>query len=125
MAIRTLDKSFLHAMMEGHIELRFLVQMTAVAEFRLCFHQEKVIGAGTMRGMTTQAAQVVFAVCRARKVRVILPGGMALQAPLIHLLRGGSLKAENRLGISRIIDMVACRTMAAFTALFGWTAVFI
>ena len=119
MAIRALHESFLHPMVEGHIELRLLVEMTAVAELGLCFHQEKVIRAGMMRGMTTQTAQVVLTVSRARDVRVILPGSVALQAPLIHLLRGTSLKAKNRLGISRVIDVVACWAMAGFASLFG------
>lgn len=79
MAIRTLHQAFFHTMMKRHIELRFFVQMAAV-ELRLLLDQQKLLRARMMGGMATQAAQVVFAMSGARKIRLVLARRMAIQA---------------------------------------------
>ena len=68
--------------------------------------------------MTAEAAQVVLAMCRARKVRVILPGGVAFQAALVNRLRRCSLEAKNLGFVSAAFDVVLSRTMAGFATLF-------
>ena len=68
--------------------------------------------------MTAEAAQVVLAVCRARKIRMILPGGVAFQAALIDRLRRCSLEAENLRFVPAALDVVLARTMAGFATLF-------
>ena len=40
-AIVASDQAFVHAMMEGHGELRFLLRVAGIAKLRLFFHQQK------------------------------------------------------------------------------------
>ena len=68
--------------------------------------------------MTAEAAQVILAMCRARKVRVILPGGVAFQAALVNRLRGCGLEAEDLRFVPTAFDVVLSRTMAGFATLF-------
>ena len=41
-AIAALDQAFIHAMMERHIELGFLLEMASVAKFRLRLDQQEI-----------------------------------------------------------------------------------
>jgi len=38
-AVRALNQAFIHAMVKGHLELGFLLQMAGVTKLRLRFHQ--------------------------------------------------------------------------------------
>ena len=55
---------------------------------------------------------------RARKVRVILPGSVAAQAPFVHLLRGRRLEAEDLALIPAAVYVLPARAVARFAALF-------
>ena len=82
--IRTVHEPFLNAVMKGHIELRFHLQMAAVAQLGLCFNQQELLCAGMMGGVTVQATYIAFAVSRAGEIHVILPRYMALKTPLAY-----------------------------------------
>lgn len=69
--------------------------------------------------MTAQATQVVLAVCGTRKVCVILPRSMALQATFVYRLWGSALEAEDLGLVPTTLNVVLARTMATLTTLFG------
>lgn len=47
--IRALNQTLIHAMVERHLELRFLLQVTGVAESWLRFHQKKLFRLSMVR----------------------------------------------------------------------------
>ena len=51
MAIAALDQPFIHAMMERHIELRFLLQMAPIAKLGLGLYEQKLRCCGVVRRM--------------------------------------------------------------------------
>ncbi len=71
--------------------------------------------------MATQAAQVVVAVRRPRKVHMIFPGPVALQTALIYFFCRRSFEAEDLLGIT-FDDMGGARPVTSLASLFGRTA---
>jgi hypothetical protein len=48
-AIGALNKAFIYAMVERHIELRFLLQMAGIAKLRLRFDKQEVLRRCMMR----------------------------------------------------------------------------
>lgn len=75
--------------------------------------------------MTAEAAQIILAMCGARKVRVVLPGGVAIQAALIYLFCRGRLKTEDLRFVSAALDVVLARPVARFTPLLRVPSPFI
>ncbi len=75
--------------------------------------------------MTAQAIQVVLAMCRARKVRVVFAGAVAFEASVIDFLRRCLLETKDLAGVTWIIDVVTSRAVAGFAALFGSASPFI
>jgi hypothetical protein len=69
--------------------------------------------------MAAQAAQVVLAVCRARKVRVIFARAVALEAAFVYHVRGGAFEAKYLRFVPAALDVLLARTMATFTTLLG------
>src|SRR5579864_1005259 len=119
MTIGALNESLFHAMVERHVELCLSLQMAAIAKGWLGFDQLKLICNSLVGRMTTQAAQVVLAVCRARKVHMVFPGAVACQTTLVDLLCRRGLEAENLFGIG-IFRMSAARPVAGFATMsFG------
>lgn len=70
MAIRTLNQAFVHAMVEWHLELRFLLQMAGVTKFRLSLDEQELRAAGVMDGMTGCARHIVLGVQRINRLHV-------------------------------------------------------
>ena len=80
MTIGALHHAFIHAVMEGTIELLLGFQMATVAKLRqLLFHQELAF-LGVVRRMAVDAADVILQVGRASKITVFFAVGMAVQA---------------------------------------------
>jgi NAD(P)-dependent dehydrogenase (short-subunit alcohol dehydrogenase family) len=125
MAIRALHQSFFHPMMERHVELRLHVDVARVAEFRLSLGQQELIGQSLVGRMAAEAAEVILAMRRARKVRVILAGAVAHKAALIDGLRRCLLETKDLGGIPGIIDVVTPRSVAGFAALLGRSAMLV
>lgn len=69
--------------------------------------------------MAAETAQIILAVCRARKIRMILPGGVAFQAALIDFLRRCLFETKDLAGITWIIDVVTSWAVAGLAALLG------
>ena len=51
MAIAALDQPFIHAMMERHVELSFLLQMAPIAKLGLGLYEQKLRCCGVVRRM--------------------------------------------------------------------------
>ena len=61
-AVIARNQAFVHPMMEGHRELRFLLGVARIAEFRLFFHQQEIRIFAVVGRMAVQAAHVVLVV---------------------------------------------------------------
>jgi hypothetical protein len=72
--------------------------------------------------MAAQAAQIVVAMRRPRKIHMFFAGAVALQAALINFLWRRSFEAENSLRITRVVDMGGGRPVTSLASLFGWTS---
>lgn len=75
--------------------------------------------------MATQTAQIVFAMCGARKVRVIFTRAVAFEASLINFLGSRFLETEDLRRIPWIIHVIACRPVTCLTSLFRSTTRFV
>ena len=76
-AIAALDQPFIDAMVKGHLELRLLLQMAAVAKLRLRFDQQVLARLSVMRRMAGDAAHVILRVLRIEGVHMFVAPGMA------------------------------------------------
>lgn len=70
-AVRALDQTFVHTMMERHVELRLLLQMTCVTKFRLRLDQQVFFFHCMVRGMARSAAHVISSVHRIDRVHLL------------------------------------------------------
>ena len=120
--VGALDEPFFHAMVERHVELRLDLLVAGIAEIRLSFDQKVLIRHSVVRRMAIQAAYVVLAVGRTRKIHVVLARAVAFQATLVDLLGRRGFETENLFGIAGIIHVPSRRSVAAFAPLLGWTA---
>jgi hypothetical protein len=59
-AIAALDQPFIHAMMEWHVELGFLLEMAGIAQLRLGLDEQKLGFGSVVRRMTGDATDVVL-----------------------------------------------------------------
>ena len=59
MAVGALDQSFVHTMVEGHIELRLLLQMARIAKLRLGFDEQKLCFFRVVWGISANTRRVV------------------------------------------------------------------
>lgn len=62
MAVSTLHEAFINAMVEGHGELRLLLQMTRVAKLGLRLNQQRLLCLRMMRRVAGNAAHIGLAV---------------------------------------------------------------
>ena len=120
MTIRTLNESFFHSMVKRHIELRLNLLMAGIAKSRLSLDQEELIHHSFVGRMATQAAQIIFAVCRARKVHMICARTVALQTPLGNVLGSRFVEVEDLALVPTTVDVLGARTVTGFaTVSFG------
>ncbi len=85
-AIAALDQAFIHAMMEGHVELGLLLEMASVAELGLRFPQQEFIRLRMVSGVAGDAAHVVLGVFGVDGVHVLRTAGVAGEAASIDIL---------------------------------------
>jgi hypothetical protein len=109
-AVRALDEALIDAMPKRHVELGFLLQVTAVAKLRLRLDQQLFLRFRVVRGVAINAADIVLPVERIRAIEVVRPGCMAGKATVIHHLRGYALRFK-------IEDELLCRGVFRFGAL--------
>jgi hypothetical protein len=115
--IGALDQALFHAMMKRHVELRFDLLMAGVTQLLLVLDQHEVALGGTMGRMATDATQIILAVRRPRKVRMLFAGGVAVEAALIDFFGSRRFETENLLSVTRIFGMSAPRPVAGFTTM--------
>src|SRR5271156_4949387 len=94
-AITALDQPFVHAMMEWHCKLRFLVEVARVAKLRLSLNQQKLRGLRMVGRMARCATDVVLGVLRIDCIHVLRATGVAGQAAGIDFFGGVFAKDEN------------------------------
>ena len=82
-AIAALDQPFVHAMMERHIELGFLLEMASIAKFGLGLNKHKIRFFAVMRRMAGDATDVIFRMLRVDCIHVLRAAGVAGQAARI------------------------------------------
>lgn len=86
-AVRTSHEPGVDGVFEGHGEIRLHICVTAVAELRLSFRQQKLWCFGFVYRVALRASDAIFGV---RRVANVCPGqglGMAAQAGIENLLR--------------------------------------
>ncbi len=59
MAIATLNQALIHAMVEGHFEFGFFVEVAAVTKLRLGFYQEEFLRLRVVRRVAGDATNVI------------------------------------------------------------------
>jgi hypothetical protein len=101
-AIAALDQTFIHTMMERHVELGFLLQMAPIAKLGLGLNQHKIRFFTVVRRMAGDAADVIFRMLRVDGVHVLRAAGVAAQAARINLFGGGFFEKEQLGGVGRI-----------------------
>jgi hypothetical protein len=84
-AVGALDQPFVHTMMERHIELSFLLEMTRVAKLGLRFYQEELIRLRVVWGVAGDATHLVGRVYGVDCIHVLGATGVAGQATRINL----------------------------------------
>ena len=58
-AIAALNQALVDAVVEGHFEFSFFIEVAAVAKFRLSFHQEELFRCRVVRGVAGDATNVI------------------------------------------------------------------
>ena len=95
MTVGTLHETFVDAMVEGHSELRLLLQMARVAKLGLRLREQRLLRLRMMRRVAGKAAHIGLAVQGIRGVHVFSGRGVAGEAAIVDLLRGMTGKDEN------------------------------
>jgi len=104
-------------MVEGHIELGFLLQVAGVTKLGLRLDQQEIRFFAVVRRMAGNAAHVIPRVLRGDDVHVLRATGVADEAARVDVLRGSVLEPENFGYVASPRDVLLARTMARFTAM--------
>ena len=83
-AIAALDQPFVDAMMKGHVELRFLLEMAAIAKFGLRLHKQEIRFFAVVRRMAGNATDAIFRMLGVDGVHVLRAAGVATQAARVN-----------------------------------------
>jgi hypothetical protein len=83
-------------MMEGHIELCFLLEMAPIAKLWLGLNKHKIRFFAMVRRMAGDATDAILRMFRVDRIHVLRATGMASQAALVDLLGGMIFKVEDR-----------------------------
>ena len=116
-AIAALDQPFIHAMMERHVELGFLLEMACVAKFGLGLYQQEIRFVAVVRRMAGDATHVIPRMLRSDGIHVLRAAGMASEAARVDFFRGSGLKLEDFRFVTAAVDVGLAWTMASLTAL--------
>src|SRR5581483_956123 len=117
MAVSTVHQGFVHAMVEGPVELLFGFEVTAVAKLRrLLFHQELRFF-GMMGRVAVDAAHIVLHVRRAREIAVLLAEVMTCQAALADFFGRGVLESKDLAFVPSAFDVRSAGTVAGLAAM--------
>jgi len=124
-AVIAFHQALVHSMMEGHRELRFLLCVAGITEFRFCLHQQEFRIFAVVRRMAIQAAHVVLDVHRAVEIHLFFSGSVTSHAAFADRFRAGGLETENLLHVARIVGVRRARPVATFAALMRGATAFV
>jgi hypothetical protein len=117
MAIRALNQSLVHAVMERHFELGLLLQMAGIAKLRLRFNEQKLLRLRMVNRVAGCAAHIILPVQRVHCVHVLGAASVAAEAAVIDFLGGMILENENLGDIPAACDVRAAGTVATLASL--------
>ena len=86
MTVATLNQAFIHPMVEGHLEFRFLSQVARVAELGLRLGEQKVRFFTVVWRVAGNATDAILRMFRIDCIHMLRATGMAGQAALIYFL---------------------------------------
>lgn len=115
-AIAALDQPFIHAMMERHIELRFLLEMAPIAKFGLGLYEQEIRILTVVRRMTGNATDVILRMHGVDCIHVLRAAGVAGQALGGDFFGGCFFKKEELGGVGWISNVAGSRTVTILAA---------
>lgn len=104
-AVAALDQPFVHAMMEWHVKLGFLLKMAGIAQLGLGLYQQELGFGRMMRRMAGDAADVILGMLRVDGIHMLRAAGMADKAAIVDLFCRVILKNENLGLVTTAFDM--------------------
>ena len=116
-AIAALDQPFIHAMMERHIELGFLLEMAGVTKLGLRLDLQEFVRFRVMRRMAGDATDVTLGMLRVDCIDVLRASGMTGEAAFVDLLGGVIFKDENLADVPTALDVSGTGTVASLASL--------
>ena len=81
-AIAAVHQAFIYFVVEGLGKIRLHIEMAGVTKLRLSNFQQLCLNLGSVNGVAINAANIIFNVLRAQKIRVFLAKLMAAKAAL-------------------------------------------
>jgi hypothetical protein len=85
MTVATLNQTFIHAMVERHIELRLLSEMARIAKLGLRLCEQKIRIAAVMWRVAGDATDAILRMFRIDCIHVLRAASMARQAALVNV----------------------------------------
>jgi len=119
-AVRASNQALVDAMVEGHLELGFLLQMAGVTKRRLRFHQKKLFSLRVVRRMAGDAADIILRVHGIDGIHVLSATGVTTHATGVDFLRRRFFEYEYFGFVASAGYVVRSGPVAAFASLVGW-----
>jgi len=116
-AVRALHQSLVHAVMEGPVELLFLVQVAGVAKIRLLGLQQELAFFRVVRIVTVRATNSILQVSGTREISMLFAILVAVEAARADLRGRRVLERENLGLVSAALDVFLAGTVASFAAM--------
>lgn len=111
------NQALVHAMVEGHGELRLLREVAGVAKLRLRFGQQEFLGLRVVGRMAGSASHAILRVDGIEGPYVLGAAGMAIQASGVDLRRGRILEHKNLGLVPAAIHVRFSRAVTRFTTM--------
>ncbi len=116
-AIGALHQAFVHAMVKGHGELRFLLEVAGVAKLGLGLDQQELLGLRVVRRMAGNAAHLILVVKGIRGLHMLDRRGMAREAAVVNFFGGVFGENENLGFVAASGHVGSAGTVATFASL--------
>jgi len=116
-AVAALDQPFVHSMMEGHVELGFLLEMAGVAKLGLGLYEQELRFVSVVRRMAGDATDVTLGMLRVDCIDVLRAAGMTGEAAFVDFLGGVIFKDENLANVPTTLDVSGTGTVASLASL--------
>lgn len=116
-AVRALHQAFVNPVMEGPVELLFLVKVAGVAKIRLLGLQQELAFFRVVRIMTVRAAHAILKVSGAREISMLFAILVAVEAARADLRGRSVLERENLRLVSAALDVFLAGAVARFATM--------